>query len=459
MISNFSKKCTWNWLAINCIGLLVFLMSSCDTAKEIGSDLFSVEVGLNYTDTLTVQSSTISLDSTYTSGAAVFLFGSLTDPNIGRISSNFYTQISNVDTLRAKDNATLGAAKLYLVYSSFRGDTTKLQTMKIYKLTDTLSRLVPYFATTVKAIEAKPIKTFSFYPRPIKRYIADGDTISMDTLVVDLTSEIGKELMSYSLDANTRGGGPGFRKVFKGLYFENSSSPNGAIVSFNSNSSRLDLTYTNPGDTTKYKVPFYFALSTFNQSEVLAKYNAFTANRDGSLLAGLKSHGQAVPAAQTQNKTFVQKGTGLATKIKIPYLNKLKENKFIVINKAELIVEASSDVPSDLLLTKLSLVRGHPGKNRPLRFTGYGLSYFTSEGGTSYNTASYNSATKSFTFNITSNVQNMISGREVTDEILITPEVLAISSAETGFVGDQINYVALNAFKTKVKLYYSFVNK
>jgi len=458
MISNFSKKCTWNWLAINSVLLLTFLLSSCDTAKEIGSDLFSVELGLNYTDTLTVQSSTIQLDSTYSSGVSAYLFGSLEDSNVGQISSNFYTQISNVDTLKAKDNAVLGSAKLYLVYSSYRGDTTKLQTMKIYKLTDTLSRLVPYFSNTVKGIESQPLKTISFYPRPIKRYIADGDTISMDTLKVDLTNELGKELLSYSLNAETRGGGAGFRKVFKGLYFENSSSSNGAILGFNSNNSRLDLTYTNPGDTTKYKIPFYFALSTFSQSEVLAKFNQYKANRAKGLVPTLTAPGQQIPSSQSNNKTFVQKGLGLATKIKIPYLDKIRANKYIAVNKAELIVEPSSDVPVALLLDKLSLVRGHSGKNRPLR-TAFGLSYFLSEGASGYNTATYNSAKKSYTFNITSMVQNFISGREITNEILITPEVSGISSSETGFVGDQINYVALNSFKTKIKLYYSFVNR
>lgn len=458
MISNFSKKCTWNWLAINSVLLLTFLLSSCDTAKEIGSDLFSVELGLNYTDTLTVNSSTIQLDSTYSSGVSAFLFGSLEDPNVGQISSNFYSQISNVDTLKAKDNAVLGAAKLYLVYSSYRGDTTKLQTMKIYKLTDTLSRSVPYFTNTVKGIESKPLKTISFYPRPIKRYIADGDTISMDTLVVDLTNELGKELLSYSLNAETKAGGAGFRKVFKGLYFENASVANGAILSFNSNNSRLDLSYTNPGDTTKYKVPFYFALSTYSQSEVLAKFNQYKSNRAKSLVPTLTAPGQQIPANQSNNNTFVQKGMGLATKIKIPYLDKIRSNKYIAVNKAELIVEPTSDVPAALLLDKLSLVRGHAGKNRPLR-TNFGLSYFLSEGASGYNTATYNSAKKSYTFNITSMVQNFISGRELTDEILITPEVAGISSSETGFVGDQINYVALNSFKTKIKLYYSFVNR
>jgi hypothetical protein len=434
------------------------LLNSCDTAKEIGSDLFSVELGLNYTDTLSINSSTIQLDSTYTSGPSAFLFGSLTDPNIGQISSNFYTQISNVDTLNAKENSILGSAKMYLVYSSYRGDTTKLQTMKIYKLTDTLSRLVPYFSNSVKGYEAQPLKTVSFYPRPIKRFVADGDTILMDTLIIDLSKELGKELMSYSANAETKAGGSSFRKVFKGLYFENNSAPNGAVLSFISNSSRIDLRYTTPGDTNKYVVPFYFALSTYSQSEVLAKYNQFKADRSGSLLSNLKANGQQIDSKLSNNKTFVQNGLGLATKLKIPYLNKLKNNKYIAVNKAELIVEPSSDVPASLLLDKLSLTRGNPGANRPLRSV-YGLSYFLSEGATGVNTVSYNSASKSYSFNITSLVQNILSGRELSDEILITPEISAISSSEYGFVGDQINYVALNSFKTKIKLYYSFINK
>lgn len=458
MISIFSKKCTWNWLAINSILVLTILLSSCDTAKEIGSDLFSVELGLNYTDTLTVNSSTIQLDSTYSSGPSAFLFGSLKDSNVGQVSSNFYTQMSNVDTLKAKDNSVLGSAKLMLVYSSFRGDTTKLQTMKIYKLTDSLTRLVPYFSNSEKDHEPNPIKTFSFYPRPIKRYIADGDTISMDTLVIDMSNELGKELMGYSSITETNAGGASFRKAFKGLYFENSSSPNGAILSFSSNYSRLDLRYTTPGDTNKYFVPFHFALSTYSQSEVLAKFNQYKANRSGSLVAGLTSPGQQLSSILTNNKTFVQKGLGLATKIKIPYLDKIRNNKYIAVNKAELVVESSSDVPADLLLSKLSLVRGNAGKNRPIR-SAYGLSYFLSEGASGFNTATYNSTSKTYTFNITSLIQNVISGRELTDEILITPEISAVTTSETGFVGDQINYVALNSLKTKIKLYYSFINK
>jgi len=56
MTSISSKKRTWKCPAIKWVGILSLFLASCDTPKEIGDDLFSVEVGLNYSDTLTIMS-------------------------------------------------------------------------------------------------------------------------------------------------------------------------------------------------------------------------------------------------------------------------------------------------------------------------------------------------------------------------------------------------------------------
>lgn len=63
MTSISSKKPTLNWLATKWLGIFSLFLASCDTPKEIGADLFSVEVGLNFTDTLQVESSTVLMDS------------------------------------------------------------------------------------------------------------------------------------------------------------------------------------------------------------------------------------------------------------------------------------------------------------------------------------------------------------------------------------------------------------
>ena len=72
MTSISSKKPTWNWLAIKWLGIISLFLTSCDAPKEIGADLFSVEVGLNYTDTLTIKSATVLMDSIQTGGNSTF---------------------------------------------------------------------------------------------------------------------------------------------------------------------------------------------------------------------------------------------------------------------------------------------------------------------------------------------------------------------------------------------------
>lgn len=73
MTSISSKKLTLKWPALKWLGIISLFLSSCDDPKEIGSDLFSVEVGLNYTDTLTVNSSTVLIDSVYTGLIILFI--------------------------------------------------------------------------------------------------------------------------------------------------------------------------------------------------------------------------------------------------------------------------------------------------------------------------------------------------------------------------------------------------
>lgn len=91
MTSISSKKPTWKCPAIKWVGILSLFLASCDTPKEIGDDLFSVEVGLNYSDTITVKSSTVLIDSIYTGSPSVLLAGSYNHPVLGTSETSFFT--------------------------------------------------------------------------------------------------------------------------------------------------------------------------------------------------------------------------------------------------------------------------------------------------------------------------------------------------------------------------------
>ncbi|MEY2895054.1 MAG: hypothetical protein RIS42_773, partial [Bacteroidota bacterium] len=145
MTSISSKKRTLNWPAIKWLGIVSLFLASCDAPKEIGADLFSVEVGLNYTDSLRVTSSTVLMDSIQTGANNTFLLGSFAHPVLGTFESSVFTQVANADSLFAKDVSILDSLKMHLVYKNFQGDTNQLQTLQIYKLKDSLSLSTDYF--------------------------------------------------------------------------------------------------------------------------------------------------------------------------------------------------------------------------------------------------------------------------------------------------------------------------
>ena len=116
MTSISSKKLTLRWPALKWLGIISLFLSSCDDPKEIGSDLFSVEVGLNYTDTLTVNSSTVLIDSIYTGANNSLLLGSYFHPELGYVTSDVFAQIANADTLNSKENSILDSLKISLLY-------------------------------------------------------------------------------------------------------------------------------------------------------------------------------------------------------------------------------------------------------------------------------------------------------------------------------------------------------
>ena len=454
MTSISLKKLTSKWQVIKWVGIFSLFLSSCDTTKEIGSDLFSVEVGLNYTDTLSIKSSTVQIDSIYTNKTGNFTIGSISHPDFGRVQSSFFTQISNADTLFAKTTSVFDSIRLELVYSTFQGDITKPQTISVHRLQDSLSLNTIYFNNSTVKFDPIAIATHRFVPKPIRARSANGDSLQYDTLSFKLSPELGKELLSKYTDKAISGGGPAFRKYFYGLYFKSSSADDAAFLGFSAAYSRISLYYHNQVDNVKSVAYYYFSLSNRFSPELQARFNRIEFTRSGTL-ANLKKVGDIIPASATNFTTFVQSGTGIATKIEFPSLNKLKGNRNIAINKAELILEPLENISYSQTLGQLSLIQTNP-TNRTLR-NSYGLLYYNSEGGGGAQSASFDTNAKNFTFNVTSALQNILSGRIANNGMLITPQITNISETGSAIVSENAKFIPLRSMKTKLKIYYSFI--
>jgi hypothetical protein len=80
-----------------------------------------------------------------------------------------------------------------------------------------------------------------------------------------------------------------------------------------------------------------------------------------------------------------------------------------------------------------------------------------SEGGSGIQTANYSSSQNTYTFNITTELQSVLNGRKSNLGFLVTPTLLASQTGYTKMVSESARFVPLNAMKTKIRIYYSYI--
>ena len=134
--------------------LFISLFTACQTDNAegefvVGSDYLSISNKVLLIDTLTVNVSTINIDSLVTSNQSRILIGNYTDPILGKVTSesylkltpeNYYIESSNSDIQTVK--YVFDSIAMILKYDRYYyGDTTKTQTINIHQLTQKVKLL------------------------------------------------------------------------------------------------------------------------------------------------------------------------------------------------------------------------------------------------------------------------------------------------------------------------------
>jgi hypothetical protein len=326
----------------------------------------------------------------------------------------------------------------------------------VYRLLDSLNRGTDYFANSAVRNDASLLGRHTFTPRPIRSKAINGDSVRLDTLRFRMSDTFGRELLSKYADVTVGAGSKGFRDYFPGMLFKASATSTGALIGFNPGYSRMTLYYHNPGDTTKYNLDYYFSLSNALYPELLARFNQIKSTKSGAL-AALQNPGNIVSSTATSGITYIQAGTGVATKVEFPYLLNLKGNRNVAVNKAELVLTAADNIDLQQTIGQLSIVETN-ATNRTLR-NSYGLKYLLSEGGSSVLTAAIDPGAKTYTFNVTTAVQSLLVGKQPNTGWLITPALTANSAGNTRIINESARFVPLQAMKARLKIYYSYIAK
>jgi hypothetical protein len=324
----------------------VFL-GSCEDGGISNADSNFIRSGLQtvYVDTFSVTTSTILIDSLPTSGNGVLLVGNYQDQYVGKISASTYFQIGLSSVFAPDQNSTFDSIGLILPYSKYSyGDTTKSQTISVHQMTSlpTLRVLPPYksdetisyfvaasqaslYNTSSVSFNPTPIATATvkFFPHRDSLYIPFPKAFGQNWFDIAKT-DASKNAIGYfsNLSSNTF-----LIDFFNGIHIKSDGISNASVAGFRTTKAKVRIYYKKIFNDELKQTYFDLPLNS-----AAFQFNHISADRSGTMLSSLINR-QSIPSSSTGNTTFIQSGTGLATKVEFPTLKGfLSQRNFILVD-------------------------------------------------------------------------------------------------------------------------------
>jgi|WetSurSiteA1Bulk_404760.scaffolds.fasta_scaffold05074_1 hypothetical protein len=324
------------------IFVLIALLSCTneDMTFQIGSRYVDPKTNVRYVDTLTVNSYTIKLDSMRTSGLEdpSILVGKYLDDAIGNIQSRSFFRVNPPKTFSIPDNAVYDSLELIMTYTGYSlGDTNKTYTITAHRLTRALRTDEGgyFYNTSSTQYDPENLGATTLMPWPNTN----------DTLWMRLDDNLGNELFTMLNEKDqiiTES--ELFHFYFKGFALDFDGN-NKAILEFNF-PSKTESSSTGAYYPTMRLYYHYFDYVLVNEyvdfkigtENVDLQYNQFTISDPVFELPA--NQRDKVPSSETDDVTYVQAGTGILTRLEVPFLkNLLAVHNYILIMKAEMVIE------------------------------------------------------------------------------------------------------------------------
>jgi len=327
--------------------------SNNDEGYKIGDVFDNSTANIYFTDTLTVNAHTILIDSFVTSGYNKVFLGMKTDDYLGKISAKSYIPLGISTSLSIGDEAIFDSLVLVLTpHGEYLGDTNVVRQLSVYEATDTIAPFDNgyFYNNTQFSLKSEPISTVNFKLRPSaakKIYIKFPDTTGKEWFNLIISDD---DIFSSTED---------FQDFFKGIAIVPEATTDNWSATFmgfvesteTSNGLELRMYYSYPNEESNK----YYSFVPSNSDYI---FSSFESDPIGTVLEGLFDDVDIISSEETDNRIFLQSGSGLAVKIDIPMLERLNEiaNNITILN-AELIMkpDPKSYNSSDQLPTSINL--------------------------------------------------------------------------------------------------------
>jgi hypothetical protein len=382
--------------------LLLISITSCEENPTIiGSDLLPATdfVNIKSTDTIGVAAYSYYTDSIITNSRTYSYLGTLYDPYFGDTKTDFIGQLrmfgpNGTGISGPWPGGGLPIVDSVFLYFSIAGakgtlDSTTIRRIKIFEINETLNSAVKYYSNHLPNIK-REIGTFSL---PV---------ITKDTaqnITIQLPQQFGQALLSDSTQLSQDSEGNPFKSFFKGLYITMDttiSTPLLIALDFSSPDFTIRVHYHNYQSA---NLSYDFVINTNS-----VRYNRYNHNFTSADPAKKIKH---INDGVKDSSIYLQAFNGVFPRIKIPALEYIKNNiAQISVNKARLTFSVYLDdnlyttttVPPQILMkyTKSDTVQ-------------YLVpDYYVN---TSFFDGTFNSTSKTYSFNLASFVQEYLEGR------------------------------------------------
>jgi|GEM_PF-4838284 len=466
---------------------LIFFSCELDSSKDVGNGLnpLTGSFGIIYTDTLTLQTSTLLVDSVVTAAGSSLIVGQYNDPQQGKVTARSFFQVRYASKTDLGPSPQVDSVR-FLLYHDSTGTSQVTQKLRLYRLTGNIEGRRNYLNSDQISFETNPVAEYVFN-RPANR------PKSTDTLRIPVNNAVGRELIQAYTSTLSEAD---FVRFFKGFALTSASEgPSTGITSFRTlgviNNQTIPIAgiqvyYRNTTDNTPRNL--FFTIENLYNQGLTTMFNQVIYDRTSTPLRTLQRPYDAVPASATGEQTYIQSGVGLKTKVVIPYFQKLRQNRNIIINDAKLIIDpirtgvfaSSQSLPTRLTLYEVTNTGRIPvftqmANNTQVNYyvpLGFILGSFNAElgedGRLCNNTGSNNGK---YVFNITDYLQRLIvnaqlpANQQLPDKGLIISIPSGSPQESTPFGANEVTVrgVTLGSQRNtqnplKLVVYYTYVN-
>lgn len=371
-----------------------FILFSCDEDDTllIGQKYMEERTYLNIIDTFTVEMSTVLVDSLPTSQSEEILLGGYSDTCFGTVRCNTFFQLGLPSSPDVDNEDIYDSITLILEYNGYwYGDTMNTMEVFAYELTEELEyddEIDDEYLYTNSDFEHDntPLGSLTFRPLP-------GATDSI--IEIKLDDALGEEFFEKLMDSDDEMDDEDvFLYYFKGIALVTSTDSKSVVAGFKAGEDDVVMriySHRINEDVDTIETDFPIINTDLQFTQIVYDFS-------GTNLEDLKNQRNAINASLLGEKSYLQAGTGLMTRLRFPSLPDYFFLDQGVLMKAELVLYPVVGTYSDFELSDTLILYETDAINRfgdPLYTSGGDLVVPTLTLDENYNAETY------YTFDIT----------------------------------------------------------